>query len=235
MERAELVEEIVRRVAARLSAMDETEPPAQQEQKQGLLLLTQAHGRECPCALESEAIRAKWRVDCALQREYQVDLEDYEAVVISGLDCGALDRIASGTWSCPYTRLATQAILMGKRIFILAEEVELYRYRESAPTVYYKMMQQKLDFLQAAGAVLCTRSDLEQLLAETSPAPHKQTPAAEPSTAQEKKLSKRVLTERDLFDAEKQGACCIRVSKGCIITALAKDAAAARGISIVME
>ncbi|MGI6181294.1 MAG: hypothetical protein ACOYIE_04375 [Agathobaculum sp.] len=232
MERAELIEEIVRRVAARLSAMDETEPQAQ---KQGLLLLTQTHGTECPCALESEAVRTKWRVDCALQHEYQVNLDDYEAVVISGLDCGALDRIASGTWSCDYTRLATQAILMGKRIYILAEEVELYRYRESAPTVYYKMMQQKLDFLQAAGAVLCTRTDLEQLLTEGTAAPKKQTPAAETCPAAEKKLSKRVLTERDLFDAEKQGAHCIRVSRGCIITALAKDTAAAHGISIVME
>lgn len=42
-----------------------------------------------------------------------------------------------------------------------------------------------------------------------------------------------MLTERDLIDAEKQGVACIRVGAGCIITALAKDLAAGRGITII--
>lgn len=237
MERAELVEEIVRRVAARLNAMDDAEKTTQQDQKPGLLLLAQSHGAECPCTLNRQEIRRKWRVDCALQREYQVELSDYSTVVIRDLDCRALDQIASGTWSCDYTRLATQAILQGKEIYILFDEMDLYRYQESAPTAYFKMMQQKLDFLQEAGVVFCTRDDLEQLLTGTASISPKQRIEVESDSAsgREMVLSKRVLTQRDLTDAEEQGITRIRVGKKCIITALAKEAAAFRGISIVTE
>ena len=233
MERTELVEEIVRRVTARLHELEGAEQAAPSEGKPGLLILTQAHGTACHSVLESEAVRRKWRVDCALQREYNVELADYDAVLLGDLSCSALDRIASGAGDCAVTRLAVQAILAGKKVYILAEGVELYRYRESAPAVYYKMLQQKLDFLQASGAVLCTQTDVEQLLTEKQPAPKLQAPPAEASNAKEKTLAKRVLTERDLIDAEKQGVACIRVGAGCIITALAKDLAAGRGITII--
>ena len=229
MERTELVEEIVRRVTARLHELEGAEQADPSESKQGLLILTQAHGTACHSVLESEAVRRKWRVDCALQREYDVELADYDAVLLGDLSCGALDRIAS----CAFTRLAVQAILAGKKVYILTEGVELYRYRESAPAVYYKMLQQKLDFLQASGAVLCTQTDVGQLLTEKQPAAKLQVPPAEASNAKEKTLAKRVLTERDLIDAEKQGVACIRVGAGCIITALAKDLAAGRGITII--
>lgn len=233
MERTELAEEIVRRVTARLHELEGAEQAAPSEGKPGLLILTQAHGTACHSVLESEAVCRKWRVDCALQREYNVELADYDAVLLGDLSCGALDRIASGAGDCAFTRLAVQAILAGKKVYILAEGVELYRYRESAPAVYYKMLQQKLDFLQASGAVLCTQTDVEQLLTEKQPAPKLQAPPAEASNAKEKTLAKRVLTERDLIDAEKQGVACIRVGAGCIITALAKDLAAGRGITII--
>ena len=233
MERTELVEEIVRRVTARLHELEGAEQADPSESMQGLLILTQAHGTACHSVLESEAVRRKWRVDCALQREYDVELADYDAVLLGDLSCGALDRIASGVGDCAFTRLAVQAILAGKKVYILTEGVELYRYRESAPAVYYKMLQQKLDFLQASGAVLCTQTDVGQLLTEKQPAAKLQVPPAEASNAKEKTLAKRVLTERDLIDAEKQGVACIRVGAGCIITALAKDLAAGRGITII--
>lgn len=233
MERTELVEEIVRRVTARLHELEGAEQADPSESKQGLLILTQAHGTACHSVLESEAVRRKWRVDCALQREYDVELADYDAVLLGDLSCGALDRIASGVGDCAFTCLAVQAILAGKKVYILTEGVELYRYRESAPAVYYKMLQQKLDFLQASGAVLCTQTDVGQLLTEKQPAAKLQVPPAEASNAKEKTLAKRVLTERDLIDAEKQGVACIRVGAGCIITALAKDLAAGRGITII--
>ena len=69
MERTELVEEIVRRVTARLHELEGAEQADPSESKQGLLILTQAHCTACHSVLESEAVRRKWRVDCALQRE----------------------------------------------------------------------------------------------------------------------------------------------------------------------
>ena len=100
MERTELVEEIVRRVTARLHELEGAEQADPSESKQGLLILTQAHGTACHSVLESEAVRRKWRVDCALQREYDVELADYDAVLLGDLSCGALDPFGGAGQPC---------------------------------------------------------------------------------------------------------------------------------------
>ena len=101
--------------------------------------------------------------------------------------------------------------------------------------MYYKMLQQKLDFLQASGAVLCTQTDVGQLLTEKQPAAKLQVP---PAGGVQRKGKDAGQAGADasadiLIDAEKQGVACIRVGAGCIITALAKDLAAGRGITII--
>ena len=49
------------------------------------------------------------------------------------------------------------------------------------------------------------------------------------------RIEKRVLTERDVTGAQKNHATRILVGEKCIITALARDAAAARGIAIIKD
>lgn len=234
MERTELIEEIIRRVTEKLNQLDQPAPEEQpSDQRPGLLILTQAHGTQCHQLLESQAVGKRWKVTCALEREYRVELSEYEAVVLGDLSCAALGLIASGVESCDYTRLAIQAILSGKKVYILEEGVELYRYRETAPKGYYKMLRDKLSFLESNGAILRGREDLERILTgEKSPT---KASAPECSGEKEKRLSKRVLTERDLIEAEKEGFGAVRVDQGCIITALAKDSAVSRGIRILKD
>lgn len=246
MEHQALIEEIIRRVSERLAAVPAAEPAkAEAPEKPGLLILAPGHGADCHDLLESAAVQARYRMECALEKQYAVELGSYEAVVLYGLSCGALAALASGSWDCDYTRLASQAILAGKRVYVPAEEVGLYRCQDTAPAPYYGMLLRKLRLLTDSGVVVCARSELEPLLlggepqACGAPVPAAQCPQSEacPPAARpaEVRVDKRVLTERDLISAQEAGAACIRVTGRCIITALAADTAAGRGITIIRD
>ena len=241
MDHNAIVDEILRRVAEKIS-----EAEGCCAGKPGLLILTQDHGTDCHATLESEALKAGYRTDCALMHHYEVDLDDYAAVVLFNLSCDAMAALASGACDTAYTRLASKAILSGKKVYVPTEEVELYQYKETAPAAYYNMMQQKLDLLVASGVVICARASLEQvILGSETPAP---VPAAAPVSAapacaapaacsevKEVRIDKRVLTEKDLIEANMDGVTKVYIGEKTIITALAKDAAKDRGMTIVRE
>lgn len=249
MDHNAIVDEILRRVAEKISEAEGGSADCGEcgdcGDKPGLLILTQDHGTACHAMLESEALKAHYSTDCALMHHYEVDLNNFEAVILFNLTCDALCKLASGTCDSAYTRLASQAILSGKKVYVPTEEVELYQYKEMAPAAYYHMMQQKLDLLVASGVVVCAQASLEQvILGAAEPAP---VPAAAPAVPEcacsapmcaeqkELRIDKRVLTEKDLIEANMAGVTCIRISEKCIITALAKDAAKDRGMSIVKD
>ena len=250
MDHNAIVEEILRRVAEKISeAEGSCAPCADSGGKPGLLILTQDHGTVCHATLESEALKARYRTDCALMHHYEVDLDAYEAVVLFDLSCDAMAALASGACDTAYTRLASKAILSGKKVYVPTEEVELYQYKETAPAAYYNMMQQKLDLLVASGVVICAQASLEQvILGSASPVPAAAAPVraaapAEPAPApaaacceeRAARVNKRVLTEKDLIEANMSGVTEVHIGGKTIVTALAKDAAKDRGMTIVRD
>lgn len=254
MDHNAIVEEILKRVAEKISEAEGCCAPC--GGKPGLLILTQDHGTDCHATLESEALKAHFQTDCALMHHYEVDLDAYDHVVLFNLSCDAMAALASGACDTAYTRLASKAILSGKKVYVPTEEVELYQFKETAPAAYYNMMQQKLDLLVASGVVICARASLEQvILGSESPAPvaaaapcaavpsdtapycagSTLTPMAANGPAKELRIDKRVLTEKDLIEANMTGVTCLHVGEKTIITALAKDAAKDRGMTIVRD
>ena len=243
MDHNAIVEEIIRRVAQKISEAEEgCAGSAACGGQPGLLVLTQDHGTNCHAVLESEALKARYRTDCALMHHYEVDLDDYEAVVLFDLSCAAMAALANGVCDSAYTRLASKAILSGKTVYVPTEEVELYQYKETAPAAYYNMMQKNLDLLVASGVVLCSQASLEQvILGSELPAPEPavapaaaEIPAAR-SEAKAVRIDKRVLTEKDLIEANMSGATQVHIGEKTIVTALAKDAAKDRGMTIVRD
>lgn len=249
MDHNAIVEEILRRVAQKISeAEGSCAECADCGGKPGLLILTQDHGTDCHATLENEALKARYYTDCALMHHYEVDLDAYEAVVLFNLSCDAMAALASGACDTAYTRLASKAILSGKKVYVPTEEVELYQYRETAPAAYYNMMQQKLDLLVASGVVICAQASLEQvILGNASPvpaavapvcaaaAPAAPAPAAACCEAKAVRIEKRVLTEKDLIEANMGGVTEVHIGEKTIVTALAKDAAKDRGMTIVRD
>lgn len=239
MDQQALIEEIVARVTAKLSAIDVSQDETKTiDDRPGLLILTQNHSDACHRFYESGPLGKRYRIGCALLENYDIDLDAYDTVILFDLSNEALSKLASGIFDSPYTKLAGQAILTGKRIYIAAEQIELYHYEKTAPKTYYTMMQQKLAFLCEAGLMICRMSDLENCILGTrggsaidSAQPHSD-PLAENHRA-EYRLDKRVITERDVAHACTEKASYVYIPAKSIVTDLAKDYARSQGISLI--
>lgn len=246
MDQSMLIDEILARVAAKLAAAEDApvtgEDPAGEPsaEKPGLLVLCQTEDQCCCQMLSSCALKERFNITCVCRPEETVDLSAQSCVVLCQLTNDVLSKLALGICDTPYTRLASQAILMGKRVYVLTEQVELYRYATTAPAPYYAALEAHLNLLTASGVVICSQSNLELALTGDAAPAAKQpecsapAPAPAPCGGAEKvlELNKRVLTEKDVSNAAADKVTCIRLPAKCILTALAKDCAKDRGIRL---
>lgn len=272
MEKKEMVEQILSRVLEKLAQAGEpvtgvemlrdiVESIAAPAQRPGLLILTQEHGEACHALLDSERIKEKYHTGCALLNEYPENLDGVEAVVLFNLTTDAMCKIATGMTDTPYTKLAAQALLMGKKLYVPREEVELYRYPEGGLGSYQCMLQAKLTNLVSFGLKICPMEKLEACILGDAPAEAAESPceaekicaaaaeateqSAQPEEAgcaeekaeeepeKEITFSKKVITERDIIEANRGGVKVIHLTERNILTALAKDAASARNIRLI--
>lgn len=234
-----LVDEIVARVSAKIA---QQESCGSDVGKPKLLILTEEHGSICHDMLESERLLSYYQTECALLKDYDCDMASYEAVILFGLTNEALARLAGGVCDTPFTRLAQKAILTSKKIFVLKEMVELYRYAETAPPAYYAVLEKQLALLQQAGVAICPLAELEDAILcgeaaacepASSPAPCAAAPCATPG--REVTIEKRVITERDLSAVYDKDVSVIHIGKRAILTDLAKEYAQARKVSLVRD
>lgn len=241
MGQSDLINEIVARVAAKMAALEQTPEEAPKEDlRPGLLILTQEHGEVCHTVFDNPRLAQRYRIGCALAQDHQVDLTDYEVVVLFGLDNTALSKLATGNCDTPFTGLASRAILTGKRIYAPVEQIELFRYANTAPKPYYAMLEEKLALLTASGLVITKMDDLEECILQEQTDCRRNTEAcvhqSEPrEAAKEFRLAKRVITERDLVEAGNARASVVHIPAKCIVTDLAKDYAHGRNISLIRE
>lgn len=269
MENKELLEQIVARVAQKLAEAGETvtasggtPQSAVDWQLPGLLILTQEHGCHCHEVLESSRIRECYQTSCALLQDYQVDLDQVEVVVLFNLTTDAMCKIASGITDTPYTSLVAKALLMGKKLFVPVEEVELSRYPVRKPGSFQCMLQTKLDRLVSWGLRICPLAQLEDCIlkeaaqategaaqceaaaggaakdkaaAPCGPCSAEHDGGSEAEPEKEMTFSKKVITERDVIEANRDNVKVICVTERNIVTALARDAASARNIRIVRK
>lgn len=258
MEKTELIEKIAARVAEKLAQLGEpiegdvtaVIAAALGGSKPGLLVLAPEHGDNCHPVLESPRLNAAYDVSCALLNDNQVDLEKIDTVVLFGLTLEAMSKIASGIVDTPYTKLAAQALLAGKTVVVPKEEIELNQYPVGGLGSYQCMLQAKLTKLVAWGVKVCPLNQLEDVIlgaqpkAETAscgtaqaaaPAAPVCTEAQPEGPEKEIVFSKRVITERDIIEANRENVKVVRVTQRNILTALAKDAASARNIRLIRE
>lgn len=242
MDRNDLVELVLARVAAKLAEAENSTPvcpaPAPDDGRPGLLVLTQEHGDTCHPVLEDARLGEKFRQECALLHAYQVEPDRFDVVVLFGLDNDALCQLACGVCLTPYARLAQTALLTGKRVFVPAEQVEALHPDSRMPAPYAAMLREKLDFLVACGLKICPYEGLiPAILEEGAPCPMPEAPKSAPAPAEEKelRLEKRVITERDVSAAAADKVTLIHIGERCILTALATEYARSRGIRLVRD
>lgn len=267
MERNDMIEQIVSRVVEKLVLAGETvtgSPEAPDPSLPGLLILTQDHGCDCHVLLESSRIKEKYNTCCALLEDNQVNLDGIDAVVLFNLTTDAMCKIASGITDTPYTKLAAKALLLGKKLYVPREEVELYEYPVGGLGSFQCMLQAKLTKLVSWGLKICPLAQIEDCILGEAPAAETEEEScqscgsdqgltesceetscgeaaaeecAEAPAEEEKEITftKKVITERDIIEANRDGVKVIRITERNILTALAKDAASARNIRLIRE
>lgn len=237
MEEKPLVDEILKRVLEKMkvseSCLESVHP------KPKLLILTENHGTSCHEALESDILLKHCNTECALTKNYECNLDDYEAIILFNLNNNALSKLSRGICDSPFLNLACEAILNGKKIYVPNEEIELYQYKDSAPKAFYNMMVEKLEFLKACGMILCNRDQLENdilhniVTDETSKKMTKNQEVKEalPNLVNKSVvLDKKVVTEKDIERAYTEGATTIYITTKTILSDLAKESAKYRNI-----
>lgn len=230
-----LVDEILSRVLEAMKSSQDIQETKQKNDKTKVLILTQEHGTYCHELLEDPQILEQYHIDCAYTKNYNLNLAEYEVVVLCNLTNMVLEKLYSGICDVPFLNLATQAILLGKKIYVPAEEVEIFRYQDKAPKAYYSMMINKVKFLQDCGINILETKQLKHILSKQTEVGDKakeQTHKVKTDSTCDKsiQLNKKVITEKDIERAHSEGAAVICISAKSIVSDLAKEFAKNRNI-----
>ena len=259
MDKEAMIDAVVARVAEKLAALEQADASREEakavgrERQPGLLVISRGLPRQD--LLRSERLAEYFYTASAPRKDHPANMDTVQVVVLYDLTVGNMVKLAEGHCDTPYTALAARALLMGKRMYAPREAVELYRYEDTAPAAYYRMLAERLALLEASGLTICPEAELEERILRdhlesggcriyarpaAPPAPvtaEPSRPAPEPPAAEEivVTVTKRALTERDVADAAAKKAAAVRVRSDCILTELAKELAKRQGIRIVRD
>lgn len=243
-----LIELAVRAVKAYLEKDGTIAAAAPAVEPRKALVLTEEHCGET-CSIESYGSEL-CKVDCALAQNYEVNVDDYDVVVVRNMTNSNLFKIANGCTDNKFLALAAEAILKGKRVIMVKECVEILKYAETAPKALYNNIYKNLQVLLDSGVELVEEENVKSALtdgleipAEAPKAVEKpvvevkeEAPAPAPKAESEDSvlvLTKRVITERDIKAAAAQHYTKIQLPDKPVITYLAKDTAFDLGIELL--
>lgn len=240
-----LIELAVRAVKAYLEKEGVVAAAAPVEPRKALVL-TEEHCGET-CSIENYGSEL-CKVDCALAQNYEVNVDDYDVVVLRSMTNSNLFKIANGCTDNKFLALAAEAILKGKRVIMVKECVEILKYAETAPKALYNNIYKNLQILLDSGVELVEEENVKTALTDgieipaevpATPAPaavKEEAPAPAPEAESDGSvlvLTKRVVTERDIKAAAAQHYKKIQLPEKPVITYLAKDTAFELGIELL--
>lgn len=241
-----LIELAVRAVKAYLEKEGITSVVPAERKVNSALILTEHHCEECAVEkLDSELCK----VTCALAQNYEVNVDDFDSIVLYNMTNSNLFKIANGCTDNKFLALAAEAILKGKRVIMVKEEVEILKYEETAPKALYNNIYKNLQILLDSGVELVAAEDVKDAICEGADAPAepareevKAVEAASAPVAAAPKaesddsvlvLTKRVITERDIREAAAKHYKKVQLPEKPVITYLAKDTAFELGIELI--
>ena len=241
-----LIELAVRAVKAYLEKEGITSAVQAERKVNSALILTEHHCEECAVEkLDSELCK----VTCALAQNYEVNVDDFDSIVLYNMTNSNLFKIANGCTDNKFLALAAEAILKGKRVIMVKEEVEILKYEETAPKALYNNIYKNLQILLDSGVKLVSAEDVKDVTCEGADAPAepareevKAVEAASAPVAAAPKaesddsvlvLTKRVITERDIREAAAKHYKKVQLPEKPVITYLAKDTAFELGIELI--
>lgn len=235
-----LIELAVRAVKAYLEQEGITAPQETPVAKKSALVLTEDHCGE-HCSMEAFGSDL-CKVDCALAQNYEVNVDDYDSIILFNMTNSNLFKIANGCTDNKFLALAAEAILKGKRVLLVKEDVEILKYEGTKAQALYNNIYKNLQILLDSGVELVKYDDVKNAICdcettvEEKPEVKAETPVAATVAAGNDSvlvLEKRVITERDIKAAAAKHYTKIQLPEKPVITYLAKDTAKELGIELI--
>jgi len=200
----------------RLASVNEAE---RAEGKPRLLILNAGHCDGCHLGDDF----AGFETQCALADDVaSAPVGDYDVIVVYALSIPDLCKWSLGVPDDRFTSLACEALLLGKKIIVDKNGVDLLR--RPAAGAYYDALCLHIKRLQDFGVIFA--GDVAPALREPN--------ATDDGTRRDVAIvfDKRLITEKDVRLAVKEGFAEIEIPAEAIVTMLAKDYARERGVKL---
>ncbi len=220
MNKEELIETIVRAVEHKLNEKQEESSAETPDERPRLLIVTRLNHSCHHCFRGDEAIAENYAVECSYDQAHDVDLTDIEEIFVRNMDNESLAKLTTGMIDTPYLKLISQAILKGRKVTVILDDLDVYTYRNTAPKAFLDMLNSKVDILRSWGIRIekegCAVKRLSCGKIECS----------------EYLIEKKVLTETDVKRAYNDGHREIYIKKKTIVTDMAKEYAERNAVKI---
>mgnify|MGYP004443524167 CR=1 FL=1 len=228
MDMEALIAEILRRVEIAMA----TSGPL--EIKPKLLVLSRSAGENgCQSIVNDQAIAEAYDVDVIDDNYDQVNLDRYRKVVIGDLDNTTLSKLVLGIFDDPYLKCINDCILKGKNIAVCESGVEFLQFAATAPVAFVSGFNAKLDTLKSWGITVEAADGIARVESEEKTACACNCQSAVNAAGKTIAITKRVLTEVDMFKARKDGATAVKIAENALVTDVAKEYAHKQNIAII--
>lgn len=158
---------------------------------------------------------------------YQVVKQSSSAdiILVESIGFDAMLRIAS---LCPLTAdeaVVIKSLLKGKKVLVLNESFDFHQYKQTSKALLFQDLQEQYEKLIRYGVQFYKKEELVSILEESTggennkPVQDVTTNSSTPKTVEKVGL----LTEKKLIEMNLSDNDSIRLKKGMIVTALAKD------------
>ena len=226
MDKDKLVDMILKAVENRLENVSEetesvdTEVTEIPDNRPKILVMTRINHSCHHCFRGDEKIAENYAVQCSYDQLSEPDLTEISEIFVRNMDIESLAKLTSGIPDSPYLKVISRAILEGKKITIILDDLDLYKYRDTAPKAYLAMLKEKVEILKSWGIRI-----------EKEDAAVKRLSGGK-EECEGYLIEKRVLTETDIKRAYNEGNSEILIKEKTIVTDMAKEYAERNAITI---
>ena len=163
-----------------------------------------------------------------LDREgYQVvkNSSSADIILVESIGFDAILRIAS---LCPLTAdeaVVIKSLLKGKKVLVLNESFDFHQYKQTSKALLFQDLQEQYEKLIRFGVQFYKKEELIAILEESTSGENNKPAHDVPKNSSTPKTVEKVglLTEKKLIEMNLSDNDSIRLKKGMIVTALAKD------------
>ena len=229
MDKDKLVEMILKAVENRLkdnsceteAVIDEvTESAEIPDNRPKILVLTRLNHSCTHCFRGDADIAENYAVQCSYDQLSDVNLAEMEEIFVRNMDTESLAKLTSGMPDTPYLKLISRAVLEGKKITVILDDLDSYRYRDTAPKAYLNMLNEKVEILRSFGIRIEKEDAVVKRLSGSK------------AECEGCLIEKKVLTETDIRRAYNDGNTEILIKEKTIVSDMAKEFAERNAITI---